>query len=151
MSRSAQVALDFGDDTYTFALKLGQLAELQDKTGAGPWYIQWALQSALMAETMGVPPSKDVSHLYVTETIRLGLIGGGLDPMQALKLVRNYAGEGQITANILLAHSIIAVALQGVPEDEPEKPEGEAATNANPSPKDGSDFPSSSEPGPQSD
>ncbi|SCX88407.1 gene transfer agent family protein [Paracoccus tibetensis] len=144
MSRNAQVTLDWADGTYPFALKIDQLAELQDRTGAGPWYIQWALEAALMARALGVPPPKDASPAYVIETIRLGLIGGGMEAIAALKKVRDYVGPGQINENIQTAFAIIGVALQGVPEDEPEKPEAGDGTSSNLSPAGASASPSSS-------
>lgn len=134
MSRSAQVMLDWADGTYPFALKIDQLAELQDKTGAGPWYIQWALEAALVARAVGVAPPKDASPAYVIETIRLGLIGGGMEAVSALKKVRDYVGPGQINENVQTAFAIIGVALQGVPEDEPEKPEAGDGTSSSRSP-----------------
>lgn len=122
MARNALVTLDWADGEYPFALKIEQLTELQEKCDAGPWYIQWALEAALMARTLGMAPPKDASPAYVVETIRLGLIGGGMDPLVALKKVRSYVGPGQLNDNISTAFAIIGVALQGAPEDRPEKP-----------------------------
>lgn len=121
MSRSAQVALDWADGTYPFALKIEHLVELQEKCDAGPWFIQWALEAALMARSFGAVPPKDASPLYITETIRLGLIGGGMEAVEALKKVRTYVGPGQLNDNIATAFAVIGVALQGAPEDKPEK------------------------------
>lgn len=135
MSRSGQITLDWADGTYPFRLGIAQLAELQEKTDAGPWYIQWALQMALLAGQAGITPPKDASPAYVIDTIRLGLIGGGMDAVQALKKVRAYCGDGQLTENIPVAFAIMGTALQGVPEDEPEKPVGESETSANRSPE----------------
>ena len=122
MSRSAEVMLDWADGTHKFALKVEHLIELQEKCDAGPWYIQWALQSAVVAGSAGFQPPKDMSPAYVTETIRLGLVGGGMDAVEALKKVRSYVGPGQLSANMATAFAVISVALQGAPEDEPEKP-----------------------------
>lgn len=135
MSRGALITLDWADGTYPFRLGIAQLAELQEKTDAGPWYIQWALSMMLVSGQTGVIPPKDASPAYVIDTIRLGLIGGGMQAVQALKLVRAYVGEGQLAENIPMAFAIIGTALQGVPEDEPEKPEGESETSANRSPE----------------
>lgn len=146
MSRSAQVTLDWADGTYPFALKIEQLAELQEKTGAGPWYIQWALEAALMARALGVAPPKDASPAFVIETIRLGLIGGGMEAIAALKKVRDYVGPGRINENVQTAFAIIGVALQGVPEDQPEKPEAGDGASPRLSPADASASPRSSEP-----
>lgn len=149
MSRSAEITLDFADGTYPFALKIRHLAELQEKCDAGPWYIQWALQMALLAGAAGAAPPKDVSPAYVTEPIRLGLIGGGMDPIRALKLVRDYVAEGQLSANIPTAFAVIGVALQGAPEDRPEKQPGGGKTSGRRSPAAKSASPPSTAPVPQ--
>ncbi|SIT74755.1 gene transfer agent family protein [Pontibaca methylaminivorans] len=121
MSRNAETTLDWADGTYRFRLSIEQLAELQEKCGAGPWYIQWALEAGALARVAGVAPPKDLAAPYVTETIRLGLIGGGMDAISALKKVRAYCGEGQLAQNVPTAYAILGVALQGAPEDEPTK------------------------------
>lgn len=131
MSRSAEVTLDWADGTYPFALKIEQLVELQEKCDAGPWYIQWALEASLLARQLGMAPPKDASPAYVIETIRLGLIGGGMDPLEALRKVRAYAGPGHLNGCIATAFAIIGVALQGAPEDKPEKPAAGRKTSAN--------------------
>ncbi|MDF3606339.1 gene transfer agent family protein [Paracoccus sp. DMF-8] len=123
MTRSAQVTLDWADGTYPFALKIEQLTELQEKCDAGPWYIQWALESAVMSRAIGSAPPKDLIHPYVTEPLRLGLIGGGMPAVEAMKKVRAYAGPGQLYENMAPAFAVLSAALQGVPEDEPEKSE----------------------------
>lgn len=129
MSRSAKITLDWADGTYPFRLALEQLAELQERTGAGPWYIQWALSMMMVSGQGGLTPPKDASTAYVSETIRLGLIGGGMGAVEALKKVRAYCNAGQLTENIPFAFGILGAALQGVEEDEPEKPEAESETS----------------------
>lgn len=119
MSRSAEVDLDWADGTYRFALGIKQLAELQECCDAGPWYVQWALESAALARVAGLPPPKDLVPAYVIEPIRLGLIGGGMEAVAALKLVRAYVGPGQLAENMAPAYAIVSVALQGAPEDQP--------------------------------
>ena len=151
MSRSAKTTLDWADGTYAFRLGLGELAELQEKCGAGPWFIQSALSMLLLPPELGITPPKEVSPAYVTETIRLGLIGGGMDAVQALKKVRAYVDVGQLTENVPVAFGIIGVALQGIPEEEPEKSEGESETSANRSPEAGFVSRRSSGSEPQSD
>lgn len=129
MSRSARIVIDWADGTFPFRLTIEHLAELQEKTGAGPWYIQWALSMMLVAAQGVLTPPKEASPAYVVETIRLGLIGGGMEPVAALKKVRAYVGSGQLSEHIPLAFAIIGAALQGVEEDEPEKPVAESASS----------------------
>lgn len=121
MSHSAETVLDWADGTYKFGLKIEHLAELQEKCEAGPWYVQWALQSALLARSAGLPPPRDAAASYVIEPIRLGLIGGGMDPVQALKKVRDYVGPGQLNENIQTAFAVLGVALAGAPDEQPGK------------------------------
>lgn len=148
-NRRAEVTLDWADGTYVFSLKIDHLIELQEKTGAGPWYIQWALQAAVMGSVAGLAPPKDVSPAYVTETLRLGLIGGGMAAVDALKKVRAYCGPGQLSENVAHAYAIISVALQGAPEDVPEgKDQAGETTPDRPSREDASDGQTGSEPEP---
>ena len=135
MSRSAEITLDWADGTYAFRLGIAQMAELQEKCGAGPWFVQSALSMLLLPPEMGITPPKDASPAYVIDTIRLGLIGGGMDAVLALKKVRAYVDAGQLSENVPVAFAVLSVALQGVPEDEPEKSVGESETSAARSPE----------------
>lgn len=146
MSRNAEVTLDFAGGTYLFRLPIERLAELQEATGAGPWYIQWALEASALARTVGMAPPKDMVPSYVIEPIRLGLIGGGMEAVKALKLVRDYVGPGQLAENVALAYAILGAAIQGVPEDKPVKKARAARTTAKPSRADGSDSRTSTAP-----
>lgn len=129
-NRKAEIILDWGDGTFPFSLKVEQLVELQEKCDAGPWYVQWALESAVLSRSLGMAPPKEMSFAYVVEPIRLGLIGGGMDAVEALKKVRTYCAPGCLSENITTAFAIIGVALQGAPEDEPEKPVAGKKTSA---------------------
>jgi hypothetical protein len=110
--RDARLTLDWADGTYTFRLAWGELAELQEQCNAGPYVIldrlytrQWRIE--------------DVSNV-----IRLGLIGGGMEPVKALKLVRSYVEARPPMENVLFATGILSAGLMGAP-DEPAG-EGEA-------------------------
>ena len=117
MSRDASITLDWADGTYTFRLAIGQLRELQEKCNAGPAHIL----SRLSTGTWMVDD--------ITETIRLGLIGGGANPVEALRLVRSYVEERPLAESILPAISILGAAVVGAPdEDEAQKKSGEAET-----------------------
>lgn len=116
-SRDASITLDWGPGTFTFRLAWGQLIELQEATNAGPSYIlqqmwehNWKVQ-------------------YLSDIIRLGLIGGGETPASALKLVRNYVESRPPMENLTIAQAILAIALTGAPEEA--TGESKAATNTN--------------------
>lgn len=105
-NRNSSVTLPWADGDYTFRLAWGQLIELQEKTDCGPaylldkmWQNNWQVQ-------------------HISEIIRLGLIGGGKTPSEALKLVRNYVEARPPLENLSLAQAILAISLQGAPEEE---------------------------------
>lgn len=119
-NRNGVVEIDFGDDTYRFRLALGELEELQEKTGVGPF--------KLMQRLIG----GEWSTTDVRETLRLGLMGGGVDPTKALNLVRRYVDErANWYANSMLAQAVVQAAIIGAPEEVPGKDgEPEAETEA---------------------
>lgn len=110
MSRSGSITLDFAGDAQVFRLPWGQLVELQELCDAGPYVIfdrlrssRWLLQD-------------------VRETIRLGLIGGGKTPIEAIALVRRYVENIEQfppAENALLAVAILGAAILGVKEEKP--------------------------------
>lgn len=114
MSRNASVELDFGDATYAFRLAWAQLIELQERCDAGPYVVLNRLYN-------GQWKVEDISNV-----IRLGLIGGGMTPVDALKKVRAYVEERPPLENVLIAQAILAVALQGAPEEKLGEAQGEA-------------------------
>jgi hypothetical protein len=60
---------------------------------------------------------RDFTTIDLTETIRLGLIGGGTDPEEAAALVETYVRPRTLNENWLLATSILKLAYFG-PEQE---------------------------------
>ncbi|MCV9910022.1 gene transfer agent family protein [Brucella sp. HL-2] len=119
MSRDASLTTDFGNDSYTFALRWGQLASLQEACDAGPYVILDRLVG-------GTWKMNDIR-----ETIRYGLIGGGLAPAAALTLVREYVEARPPMENVLLARAILTAGLMGAPEEK--VGEAEAANQGSPS------------------
>lgn len=104
-NRDASVTLDWGDGTYKFRLAWGELIELQEKTDAGPSFILDKFYNG------------DWKVQYISEVIRLGLIGGGQTPSEALKLTRRYVESRPPFENLSTAQGILAIALLGAPED----------------------------------
>lgn len=136
MTRSGAVTLEWADGTHVFALKWGQIIELQEKLDAGPFFVLSRLMD-------GGWRAEDIS-----ETIRLGLIGGGMEPIKALNMVRNYVHERPLIENVGLAQAVLASAVMGAPEDKPGKSGAGKKTNANRSRAGKSGSPMSSEPAP---
>lgn len=132
MSADGSITLTWGDGEHKFRLAIGQLRELQDKCGAGPLEVldrlatrRWRVED-------------------VRETMRLGLIGGGMEPIKAIPLVKHYIDERPLMESIPAAQAVLMAALVGVPDDEVGKGEAEETTT------DGSASRSSMEQEPQS-
>lgn len=109
----ASVSAVWGDGDHVFRLGLAQLLELQEKAGAGPMELFLRLRS----------------HRWrvedLTETLRLGLVGGGLKPADAVALVRRYGpGARPLAESLPLVVEILAAAIV-VPEA-PAEGNGEA-------------------------
>lgn len=66
----------------------------------------------------------------VRETIRLGLIGGGMTPSDAYLLVATYVDARPLAENISLAAEVLLHAVIGDPDDPVGKPEAETETTA---------------------
>lgn len=115
MSRSGSVTLRFADGEHAFRLPIGRLRELQEKVDAGPMELLRRLQT-------GAWRIDDVR-----EPIRLGLIGGGLAPTEASRLVERYVDDRPWVETVPVAFAIIASAVNGAPdEDAPGEAAGEA-------------------------
>lgn len=137
MSRDASIELTWADDDYTFRLGWSELEALQEACDAGPWVILERLHN------------KQCRSGEIADVIRQGLIGGGLKPPEATKLVQRYVKErvSDLAENLLFAIAILQTALQGAPEE----PLGEPAaasqegSNSTVSPMERSDLPQSTE------
>jgi hypothetical protein len=109
MSRDGKLGpIPWADGNHEFCLKWGFVIELQEKCDAGPHYILQRLQ-------IGQWLVQDIS-----ETIRLGLIGGGMEPGKALGLVQTYVEARPLLENHGLAMAILAAAIMGVPDEMPD-------------------------------
>lgn len=78
MSLDTSVTIDWADGTYIFRLGVAEIEELESKRDAGILRLYRRLSS------------DDFRLGDVQEIIRLGLIGGGMEPVKALRLVRKY-------------------------------------------------------------
>lgn len=110
MSRSAAIDLDWADGSYRFALRWGELAELQERCDSGPYVVLQRLGS-------GAWRVEDLSNI-----VRLGLIGGGMKPEDALKKVRFYVENRPPMETVPVAYGVLQAALLGAPDE----PMGEA-------------------------
>lgn len=111
----SKVPMEFGDGQHDFDLgPLAQRLELEDKCGSGLMGIFRRLDDARVSD--------------YRETIRLALIGGGMKPPDALKLVQRYVDGRPIMESVPVARAILMAALVGVPGDDVGKGTAERAT-----------------------
>jgi hypothetical protein len=135
MSRDGSVTYFWGDGEHRFRLPIGHLRELQEKTDCGPYRIFDRLRTG------------DWRVDDVRETIRLGLIGGGMKPFDAHRLVVRYFDEYGLALldHIPAALQILTAALLG-PQDEPLGKKAPAKAKRKPTRKEGSPLPGSTAP-----
>lgn len=103
----AIVEADFADGTYKFALTW-DLASEWEKTTDRSMYA-----TLLHAVRTGIVNLNDAR-----EILRLGLIGGGMEPVAALRLVRTYVENRPAAENFPLVVRVMDAAFhgKGVPE-----------------------------------
>ena len=131
------VDLVWGDGERSFKLAIGQLRELQDKCASGPVEVLTRLGT-------GKWRVEDVR-----ETVRLGLIGGGMTPAEAHKLTVRYVDERPLMESVMVAQAVLAMALVGEPEDDAGKKAKAGKARSNPATV-GSPSPASTAGGPSS-
>lgn len=112
------VELNWPGGEHAFRLRLGELQALQEKCDAGP-------ELVLQRIRLGV---WQVNDLF--ETLRFGLIGGGMDRDAARKLVSDSFDRTPLMEFKTPAIEVLAAALIGVPDD----PAGEPSPAGDPTP-----------------
>lgn len=95
-----------GEDRFCFS-KVGEILDLEEKCGA-------------IGGVMHRLRNGNWSFSDVRETIRLGLIGGGMSPEKAMAAVNRHVDppDGRpLAESAILAFKILAAAVVGVPDD----------------------------------
>jgi hypothetical protein len=103
--RNARFTAEFADGTYDFCMNYGAIRMLQESRDMGPLFIFGLLES-------GAWRVEDIR-----EIIRCGLIGGGMAPARAVKLVQMYVEERPPMENMALAKRVLGAGLIGAPEE----------------------------------
>lgn len=104
-NRDGRITEPFADGTYEFCMNYGALKLLQEARDMGPLLLFSILQS-------GAWRVEDIR-----EVIRCGLIGGGMAPVAALKLVTSYVETRPPMENIALAQKILGAGLVGATDE----------------------------------
>lgn len=105
-----------GEDQFCIA-KVGLILDLEDKCGAG-------IATILQRLAGGAWWLNDVR-----ETIRLGLIGGGMSPEKAMTAVKNHVDANPLASSVLIAYAVIEAALVPLRDDDVGKEPPAEATN----------------------
>lgn len=110
MALHTKIIAPFGDGDYVFDVgPLGIRLELEEKcSNTGLLGIHRRLQN-------------DCRIMDYRETIRLGLIGGGMKPLDALRMVKRYVELRPSQESVPLAMMILMAGLVGVEEAEEKK------------------------------
>lgn len=135
----SSIELEFADGTYSFALKLPQLAELQEKCSAGIFKIYGRVlrgRYIIGDEIVGMAHEGEAFDTDLYETIRLGLIGGGaglvdgvevkVDALKARQLVERYVHPAPMREAWTLAAAVLSAKIEGF-DPGPKKEEPAAA------------------------
>lgn len=105
MSRDAKVMLPFADGDYEFRLAWAELLMLQESRNCGPFVVLDRL-------TSGQWMIEDIA-----EVLRIGLIGGGIEPGKAVKMVRSYVQGFPPMLNLVFAQQVLGAALVGAADE----------------------------------
>jgi hypothetical protein len=108
--------MDWADGEHTFRLAIGQLRELQETINKPRAKIGAPLIGP--ASLYNLIVSRDAWTHEVREVMRLGLIGGGMKPIEAVDLVRRYVEERPLAESSVHAALVLGAALFGTPEEE---------------------------------
>lgn len=126
MTPTTALTLHYGDGEYLFDLKLPQLAELQEKRGAGVFKIYGRVLAGrylLDGEPLALPAEGEAFAEDLFETIRLGLIGGGeglvdgqpvaVSALTARLLVERYSHAAPLREAWATAAAILGARVEG--------------------------------------
>lgn len=119
MSRHGAIDLPWADGDHSFRLGLAEIEELEAKRDLSIFEI---------ARRLG-PERRTARLADIMQVIRVGLIGGGAKPVDALALVRRYVDERPLDESRDLAYAIVLAGMARVHATgagDEEQPSGEA-------------------------
>ena len=120
--KPCEVLLDFGDGEHLFRLPLRMLAELQERRQAG-------LGAIYKRVMLGDFYAEDL-----VETIRCGLIGGGMEGPAAKKMIERYCSEWPVEIWHTHAIAILGACLHGYEDKSAEGKPKATVSSTSPSP-----------------
>lgn len=115
MNRHGAIDLTWAGGDHTFRLGMDQIEELEATTEMSVFLLHAAMASDI--------PMARLKHY--SETIRLGLLGGGMKPLEARVLTKRYVDERPLVESVVLAQAILRASLERVHSKELEDDPGE--------------------------
>lgn len=106
MSRDGSIELPFNGQRTMFKLAWRELEKIQEACDAGPYVVLDRLVS-------GRWRLRDIS-----EVIKWGLIGAGMEQGQALRLVETEVEARRPLENLVIAQKVLGAGVVGSPEEE---------------------------------
>lgn len=104
MNRHAAIDLEWAGGSHTFRLGLAEIEELEASVDMSVFLLYAAMSAQL--------PFARLKHY--SETIRLGLMGGGMKPVEARLLVKRYVDERPLAESVALGEVILRAAMERV-------------------------------------
>lgn len=118
LMRQTAITIEWADGEFTFDLRLGEVRNLQEKTGLGPPLILHNLQN------------NQYKVDDFRETILQGLIGGGKSAEEARKLVKKWVDDRPAKESLLPAQMILMSWIVGAPKGKATAPKTNETTTA---------------------
>lgn len=146
MARPGRITASFGADERTFFCGIGELRAIQETCGVGPAVL--AERLARCVQVLADHPKATLLELAglglggwriddVREPILSGLIGGGMGPGEAHRLVKTWIDDRGFKGLMENAATALTVLIAGVAEpegDEAGEPQAGAETTETPTP-----------------
>lgn len=119
MIRRGSIELEWGGGSHVFRLGLGEIEELERVTDMSVFLLLAAVSDRI--------PIARMSHY--SETIRISLVGGGMNPVEARALVKRYVDQRPLYESVSLARAVLMAAIERVHAPSEDIASGEAETS----------------------
>lgn len=107
--------LNWPGGEHDFQLRIGELEALDDLTPEGVLDLRYRLS---LGQSRGSLAYSPVKVREILATVRLGLIGGGMERSEAERKVNDAFGRCDVSELIVLAYTIISAAFAGKAHDQ---------------------------------
>lgn len=135
MSADGSVTLFFGDEEKPFRIGIGEFRELQEKVNGRR--VASGLSAVGPTTLANLLRANDAWPDDVRDVLRIGLVGGGMKPVEAQRHLVTYFDGKPPVQFYLIAFTVLMAAFVGVAGDEIEskKKTNPATTDPSSSPK----------------